>query len=186
MRILISIFFITIISACGSKALYDGDAMANYPNLNQIWKENVEPYQKGIYTYQQVIIENSKKDTSILKAEQVDWKLLKQAFSEADIYKKEFDRMYKVDVLEDEMAGSRTFLYTPLDVKAVTKKLSLNVRASDNAILSVYAETNDVGLFNSKSYKLLLATGKTIQVQERSKKPFSKAKHRITNLTFLN
>lgn len=186
MRILIFILGSFMIASCGSKQTYQGEGMANYPDMVSILKDNVLPYQQGAYRYRQVITEKGKSDTIILRADQVDWNAIKKPFLKADIYKKEFDRMYSLNFFEDEYAQSKTWLFTSLNKKANTSRISLNVRNEDDAILSLYAETNDVGLLYSTSYKLLLATGKTIQIQEKSKKPFSETKHSITTLTFLN
>jgi hypothetical protein len=175
-----------LLCACESKVERTGEAMINYPDITQIWKENVVPYQQGIYMYKQVITANGYTDTSMLKASQVDWKKYETAFFASNIYKKELNRMYELDFFEDAMSGTRTYLFTPLSKKAITKKLSVQVRPTDNALLSFYAETNDVGFFNSTSYKLLLATGKTIQLQERSKRAFSSPVASVTTLTFLN
>lgn len=180
------VLWVMVFTSCGNKQVYNGDGMANYPNLPEILKENLLPYQKGAYMYQEVIYVNGKYDTNLLKAAQVDWNFYKNPFYEADIFKKEFDGKYKLDIVEDEYANSRKYIYSAVDLKAITKYVSVNVRSTDNAVMSVYAETSDLGFLQSKSYKLLFATTKSVQVQIRSKKPFSKERHEIRTLSFLN
>jgi len=173
-------------SSCKSKITYNGDSMINYPDMGMILQDNLEPYEKAPYTYRLVTVENNKKDTSYLHANEVKWKTIKQPFLDASLYNKELDRQYKIDVITDTITSTLTMIYTSLNPENLTSNLSIKANLADNKVKSIYAETRDAGFFSSTEYKLLLVNQKTIQIQELSKKPFSSLKQKVTTLTFLN
>ncbi len=183
--IFLLIIFIQLFS-CKSKTAYLGDSMINYPDLNLIVHDYIEPYQKEPYTFRLVTIENDKRDTAFLHAKEVKWDEIKQPFIDANLYKKEFDKQYKIDAITDTLTSTLSLIFTSLNHENLTSKLSIKANLADNNIQSLYAETNDAGFFTSKAYKLLFVNKKTIQIQESNKKPFSSLKNKITTLTFLN
>lgn len=183
-----SLFLIVVLemSSCKSKTTYHGDSMINYPDMEMILHDNVEPFEKEPYTFRMVTIENNKKDTTYLHAKEVKWKTIKQPFLDASLYKKELDRQYKIDVITDTLTSTMTMIYTSLNPENLTSNLSIKANLADSKVKSIYAETKDAGFFSSTEYKLLLVNQKTIQIQELSKKPFSSLKQKVTTLTYLN
>jgi len=179
------VFFILSI-ACNKEEKYDGDSMINYPDMELILKENLEPYQKTPYTFKLMTIENGKKDSVFLKASEVAWKELKAPFLKANLYQKKLDKHYDINVFTDTLYGKMTMLLTSIDPKAITSKLSITAKSGTNNIMTIYAETHDAGFFITKEYKLLYVVGKTLQVQEAKKYPFMDVKKTIKTLSFLN
>ncbi len=185
MHFILFITFIQLVS-CNRNTEYQGDSMVNYPDLNLIMHDYVEPYEKEPYTYRLVTIENDKRDTSFLHAKDVNWHDIKQPFLEANLYQKKLDKQYKIDAITDTLTSTLSLIFTSLNHKNLTSKLSIKANLADNNIQSIYAETSDAGFFTSKESKLLFVNKRTIQLQESSKKPFSALKNKITTLTFLN
>jgi hypothetical protein len=160
--------------------------MINYPDMNMILHDYLEPFQKEPYTFRKITIENDKRDTTYLKAKEIDWVVLKKPFLDASLYDKKLDKHYKIDMITDTTTSALTIIYSALSPDDITQTLSIKASQADNKVQSVYAETNNAGFFSSKQYKLLYVFKKTIQIQEYSKSPFSKQKQKITTITFLN
>lgn len=175
-----------LLAACKQAPRPDGDSMINYPDMEMILHENLEPYQHEPYTFKLTTVIDGKKDTSFLKASQVDWDEWKRPFLQANLYQKKLDKYYDIDVFTDTVLGKMTLLLSALDPKAITSKMSVMARTSDNKIMSVYAETRDAGFISTREYKLLFVNGKTLQVQETRKYPFMDVKRTVKTLSFLN
>jgi len=180
------IAIIILFTACKSHTDYGGDSMVNYPDMEMIWRENVTPYQQDPHTFRLVVQQNKKADTTYPKANQVDWASLKKPFQEASINQVSLDHHYSLDVFIDSASSSSTLLLSAISPKDFTKKMSVSAPNGEHQIKTLYAEANESGFFSSKAYKLLLVRGKTIQIQESSKRPFSSLKTKVTTLTFLN
>lgn len=174
-----------LIIGCGKKD-YAGDAVTNYPDMSVILNEYLKPYEKSPYTFRRVSMEGSTKDTAYLQAKEINWKELEKPFLEANLYDPKLDKQYKIDVMSDTLTSMMTMVYTSLNKTNYTQKLSIKASLYDNKIRSLYAETKENGFFSSAEYKLLLVTGKTIQIQEATKKPFSSLKRKVTTWNFLN
>ncbi len=174
------------VSACGTKKVYDGDSLMNYPDVAMIFKENVEPYQTAPYTFKLMTIENGKKDSGFLKAKDVDWDALKAPFLKANLHQRKLDKHYNINVFIDTIYNKMTLLLTAIDPKDITAKMSITAKTSDNKIMTLYAETRDAGFFATTEYKLLFVNKKTLQVQETKKYPFMDTKRKVQTLTFLN
>ena len=171
--------------ACTHKATYyNGESMANYPEMELIWKENFEHFDRGPETYKLVTIENNKKDTTFVHPDHIDWNDWKGPLVTTNIHKKEFDKQYKIDMFSDTLSNTMTILYSSLNLQNPTNNLSIVSNAMDNSISSVFVNYVDAGFFSSTSYKLLYINGVSIQVQETIKKPFSKLEKRIRTLYF--
>lgn len=179
------VFCISILS-CGNKKKYNGDSIMNYPDMELLFKQNLEPFQKPPYTFKLISNIDGKKDSSFLKANEVNWDDLKQPFLKANLFQEKLDKHYSIEVFTDTLLNKRTMLLTSLDPKAITSKMSITSKTNDNKILTIYAETRDAGFFMTREYKLLFVNGKTLQVQELKKNPFMKIKKTIKTLTFLN
>ncbi len=181
------LLFVTLFFfACGNKTVYDGDSMMNYPDMELILHENLEPYQKEPYTFKLMTIENGKKDSVFLKAKDVDWDALKAPFLKANLFQKKLDKHYDINVFTDTVLNKMTLLLTAIDTKDITSKMSITAKTSDNKIMTLYAETRDAGVFTTIEYKLLFVNKKTLQVQEIRKYPFMDVKRKVQTLTFLN
>jgi len=171
--------------ACKHKATYyNGESMANYPEMELIWKENFEHFDRGPETYKLVMIENNKKEATFVHPDHIDWNEWKGPLVTTNIHKKEFDKQYKIDMFSDTLSNTMTILYSSLNLQNPTNNLSIVSNAMDNSISSVFVNYVDAGFFSSTSYKLLYVNGVSIQVQETIKKPFSKLKKRIRTLYF--
>jgi hypothetical protein len=175
-----------ILFSCKNKSTAIGDGMVNYPDMELILKENLLPYETVNYVFKETIVENGKSTEQTLRGNAINWNEIWQPFLDVNIHQLKFDKQYKMDVLSDANSSSMTLVFSPLKRDLPTTNMSLVAQMGDNTIKSIYAEYNDVGFFSSKSYKLLFASGKTIQIQETSKKPFAKLKQKITTLSFLN
>jgi hypothetical protein len=185
-RIFLVIIALLITSiACKHKATYyNGESMANYPDMELIWKENFEHFDRGLETYKLVTIDNNKKDTTFVHPDNIDWNNWKGPLVTTNIHKKEFDKQYKIDMFSDTLSNSMTILYSSLNLQNPTNNVSIVSNGLDNSISSVFVNYIDAGFFSSTSYKLLYVNGVSIQVQETIKKPFSKLKKRIRTLYF--
>lgn len=178
-------FGLLLLTGCGKKE-YHGDAVTNYPDMSVILTEYLTPYEKSPYTFRKVSVDGDQKDTVYLQAKDVNWKEIEKPFLAANLYDPKLDKQYKIDVMSDTLTSMMTMVYTSLNRTNHTIKLSIKASLYDNKIRSLYAETSEKGFFSSADYKLLLVTGKTIQIQEASKKPFSRLKRKITTWNFLN
>ena len=178
--------FLVFLVACKPSLQYNGDSITNYPDMEMILRENIEPFQKSPYTYKLLTIEDGKKDSTVLKAAEVDWDAFKKPFLKANIFKDKLDRHYTIDFMTDTSMGKLTLLLTAVHPSEITSKMSVTARSSDNKIMSVYIEARDAGFFKTTEYKLLFVNEKSIQIQERTKSIFSKLHTKITTLRFLN
>ena len=88
--------------------------------------------------------------------------------------------------MSDTLYPIMTLLYTSINPKNSTQKLSINAENVDNKIKSVYMETKDNGFFFSEEKKVLYVVGRTLQIQSTTKKPFSAASKKIIQYIFLN
>lgn len=181
-----ALLLLLLFAACKPSPKPDGDSMVNYPDMDMILRENLEPYQHEPYTFKLTTVSNGKKDSSFLKASQVDWDEWKRPFLQANLYQKKLDKCYDIDVFTDTVLGKITLMLSALDPKAITSRMSVMARSSDNKIMSVYAETRDAGFIATHEYKLLFVNGKTLQIQETSKYPFMDPMRSVRTLSFLN
>ncbi|MBL7766136.1 MAG: hypothetical protein JNJ58_08595 [Chitinophagaceae bacterium] len=186
LQLLLIVFLGMLLHSCKGRKNYDGDSVVNYPDMKMVFEENLKSYEQDPYTYKLIQSDGSEKDTSYLKAKDVKWKDLKKQFLEANLYRKELDKHYKIDIFHDTLYGTLTMLLTALDPDAYTSSFSLKARSSDNKIISVYIEARDAGFFSTTEYKLLFVNGRTLQVQESIKRLFGSRKERLTKLVFLN
>jgi len=182
--LLMMLVLITNVACKNKAAYYNGESMANYPDLELIWKENFELFDRGPETYKLITIENNKKDTAFVHPDNIDWNEWKGPLLTTNIHKKEFDKQYKIDMFNDTLSNTMTILYTSLNVQNATNSVSIVSNSIDNSISSVFVNYVDAGFFSSTSYKLLYVNGVSIQVQETIKKPLSKLKKRIRTLYF--
>ncbi|MBK7764069.1 MAG: hypothetical protein IPI46_12115 [Bacteroidetes bacterium] len=183
---LLFLFALILNLSCVQKKKFDGDTITNYPDIHMIFRQYLAPYQKEPYTFKLTITENGKKDSTFLKAKEVDWKKFEKPFLQANLFQEKLDGHYVIDVLHDTLHGNMTMLLSSLDPQAITSKMSITATTLQNKILTLYAETHDAGFITSTEYKLLYVVGKTLQVQEISKTPFSGVKHTVSTLSFLN
>lgn len=163
---------------------YNGDSIVNYPDMNVLLKENLDPYQQEPYSFQLNTIKDGKKDSVFMKANQVDWKAIREPFMKANVFNPTYDGKYKVDVITDTIYGRMTMMCTSLDIKLPTSKVTITARTADNKVTSIYAEMREVSMFKSTEYKLLYSVGKQIQIQELEKRSLSKASSTIKTLLF--
>ena len=173
-------------SACGPDKVYDFDSLVNYPDVAMIFNDNLAPYQKAPYTFKLMTIEHGRKDSSFLKAKDVDWDDLKAPFLKANLYQKKLDKHYDINVFTDTIYNKLTLLLTAIDPNEITSKMSITAKKPENKIMTLYAETRDAGFFTTTEYKLLFVNKRTLQVQETKKYPFMKARTKVQTLTFLN
>jgi len=189
MRCLLLISGVSILSimvACTGKNKYQGDSMVNYPDLTLIQKEYLSPYEKSPNTFLKVEFKNNQKDSSYLKAEQVNWKEINDLFAKANLYQKQLDKQYLITVISDTLSPTMTLLYSSLNPQNYIRKLSINAESTDNKILSIYWETQDEGFYSSEEKKILYVVGKTLQIQQFNKKVLASGKKKIIQYVFLN
>lgn len=188
-KYILGLVFITTLLftfSCKQKKQYDGEKITNYPDINMIFRQYLAPYQKEPYTFKLMITENGKKDSSFQKAKEVDWEKLEKPFHQANLFQEKLDGHYTIDVLHDTLHSKMTMLLTSLNPQDITSTMSITATSLDNKIQTLYAETRDAGFFTTTEYKLLYVVGKTLQVQEITKTPFSGVQHKVSTLSFLN
>jgi hypothetical protein len=176
----------TIAISCTDSGKYQGDSMMNYPDLNLVVKDYLLEYEKLPNTFLKLEIEKGKKDSSYVKASDIKWEEIHTYFDRANLYQKELDKQYSITVMSDTLNPIMTLLYTSINPKNFTQKLSINAENIDNKIKSIYMETRDNGFFYSEEKKVLYVVGRTLQIQQTTKKPFSAAKKKIIQYIFLN
>lgn len=174
-----------VVVSCKKKT-YSGEGYLNYPSMNKIIQDNLKPMEKQLITFRLITLTGTRRDTQYLHSEQVNWSYWEEAFMKADIYKKSLDREYAITATTDTMSHTITYMYESLNRSNGTKRMTLYANSADNTITSIYAETNNSGFFSSSSYKLLFAFGRSLQVQEFSKKPFQKSKQIVRTLEVMN
>lgn len=165
---------------------YGGESVNNYPNNHKLFEEYMQPYEKEPYTVMQVNRVDKKNDTTYLPVSKVNWQEWNQPFLDADINKKELDKQYKISVTSDTISASLTLVFTSLNPENLTQKMSITRSTAGDVVKNVYMETRDLGFLSSKEYKISFIPAKSIQIQERIKKPFSGLKTQIRTLYFLN
>jgi hypothetical protein len=180
------LFLVFCLVSCQSKQEYQGDSMVNYPDMGVLLEQNLKPYEKEPYSYRKVVIEGKQRDTTFLKAKDIDWKTIETLFNKASLFDKQYDKQYKINVLEDTIASTLTVMYNSLNPKNPTSTLNIKATQDNSQVLSIYAEVSEEGFFHSESYKLLYVNKRTIQIQEAIKKPFSSLKQKVTTYSFLN
>lgn len=168
--------------SCGKKTVYNGDSMNNYPDIQLILNDYLDEDEPFVYTKIHMI--DDKKDTSFVKGPSMPWKEIKETFLATNIYDSCFDQKYIIDVLQDTSTRAFTLHFKALSPELFTQIISINSNSDDRKIRSVYIETADPGLFSSTYQRLLFIPGKTIQIQERKKKLFSKEKTNVTTYKF--
>lgn len=158
-----------------AKKQYDGEGYKNYPDMNMILAESITPMKDDLLTYKLVTTSPTSSDTSYIPSSKVDWKYFEQAFLKQNMHDPKFDRKFKMSLVTDTDLHIMTYQYTPLDPSMELKRVNImSSETEDHAIKSIYIETMDDGFFSSYGQKLLLVPGKSLQIQEASKKPFQK------------
>ncbi len=178
--------FSTLLISCVNSGDYQGDSMMNYPDMNLIVKDYLSEYEKSPHTFLKLDIRNGKKDSSYVKANDINWKEIHSFFNKANLYQKKLDKQYTITVISDTINPIMTLLYTSINPRNYTQKLSINAENIDNKIKSIYLETKDNGFFFSEERKVLYVVGRTLQIQNTTKKPFSASSKIITQYNFLN
>ncbi len=165
---------------------FGGESVNNYPNNHKLFEQYMQPYEKEPYTVMQVNRVDKKNDTTYLPVSKVNWQEWNQPFLDADISKKELDKHYSISVTSDTISASLTLVFTSLNPENLTQKISITRSTAGDVVKNVYMETRDLGFLSSKEYKISFIPAKSIQIQERIKKPFSNMKSRVRTLYFLN
>lgn len=172
------------LSCASDKTYYNGENISNYPDLELIWKENIEQFDRGPETYKLITLQKGKRDSCFTHPNQINWNEWKDPFVVANIKKSKFDKHYKIDMFNDTLAGTLTILYTALTTNDPTRSISIVSDNTYHAIQSVFIEYNNPGFFSSTAYKVLFVNNESLQIQETSKKPFSAVVKRIRILYF--
>lgn len=176
-----------LIDSCATKNQdYGGESINNYPNNHSLFEQFMQPYEKEPYTVMQVNRVDKKNDTVYLPVSKVKWEEWNQPFLDADINRKDLDKQYSISVTSDTMSASLTLVFTSLNPENLTQKISITRSTAGDVVKNVYMETRDLGFLSSKEYKISFIPSKSIQIQERIKKPFSGMKSSIRTLYFLN
>lgn len=180
-----ALLFSLLLSACSEKE-YQGDAVLNYPDMQVILNDYLKPYEKAPNTFREVQWEGKTRDTAFRSAADMPWKKIEETFLQANLFDSTLDRQYKIDVLTDTINSNMSMVYTSLNPANAATKLVIKASLYDNKIRSLYAEVRDAGFFASTEYKLLYLPGKTIQIQEMRKRPFSDPRRKVTTWSFLS
>lgn len=184
-KIIFPILVLIILHSCGEAKKYNGDSYVNYPDIKMILKENLEPFKTGVQKWKITTNADGKTSSVVKNAEDINWEEWEKPFTQSDFNSQAMDTKYKIDVFNDTLTGMNTILYTALDLSVPTSTLSITNHGMGQHIETLYLENKDAGFFNSHEYKLLYSYGRMIQIQESSKKPFSKLKHKISTLTLM-
>lgn len=182
--LLSSILFAFLLSACSEKE-YQGDAVLNYPDMKLILSDYLKPYEKAPNTFREVQWEGKNRDTAFRSAADMPWKKIEETFLKANLFDSTLDRQYKIDVLTDTINSTMSMVYTSLKSANKAGKLVIKASLYDNKIRSLYTEVREAGFFTSTEYKLLYVPGKTIQIQELNKRPFSDLRRKVSTWSFL-
>lgn len=177
---------LTNLYSCTSNTKYAGNDMINYPDINLLLDQTLRPFEKEPNSFRKVIRTQTTNDTTYHKANEIKWKEVEYPFLQSSFFDKKYDKQYKIDILEDTLSTTLTVMYTSLNPKNPTQKMTIRTGQPDNKVLSIYIEYNDIGFLTSQNYKLLYLPQRTIQIQDISKKPFSEMTTKITTYTFLN
>ncbi len=172
--------------SCKSNTSIEGDSVVNYPNLENIYNEQLARYETDTVLVYKIVQLGTTKDSTYTTTNKLQWEPIKQYFVDANFSKVAFDKKYKMDVLTEPYTDVITYLFTPLDKNVYTKTLSIKSNQSTSILSSIYFERNERGFFSKKNIKLLYAVGKTLQIQEYTKKPFQKETRTITTYNFTN
>lgn len=180
--VLMLLFF----TACKENIQYHGDSYLNYPDMESILRESIDRIKSEPVIYQKVVldVQTKKSDTILVPYDKMDWDEIKSHFLKANIQTKKYDKKYDIGILNDTLTRSRTVLYSAKDPNLYTHQLNIVANQDDNKIRSIYIECEDNGFFSSKTEKLLLSPGSTIQIQEKTKRPLQKEQFIITTYKF--
>ncbi len=178
----ILLFFIS----CNQQGNYHGDLLMNYLDVEEVLRLNLDIYKKDPVMVSKIQYVDGKKDSTALDMASMPWTEIEAPFKKANIQKKALDRKYKIDILTDTTTHSITLFYKALSNDVFTKSISMRTNDNENKMQSLYIEADEKSFIGSTDYRLLYVKGKSIQIQERIKKPFSKLKTIITTYTFLN
>ncbi|MBP6455718.1 MAG: hypothetical protein KA275_03210 [Chitinophagaceae bacterium] len=179
-------FIILFFISCKQRGNYQGDLLMNYLDVEEVLRKNLDIYKKDPVMVSKITYLDGKRDSTALDMASMPWNEIEAPFKKANIQKKALDRKYKIDILTDTTTHSITLLYKALSNDVFTKSISMRTNDNENKMQSLYIEADEKNLVGSSDYRLLYVKGKSIQIQERIKKPFSKLKTTITTYTFLN
>lgn len=180
------LFMVLIFASCKEEKEYHGEPVGNYPNMQTLVGAHLDSVAKEPIVYKRIVLEKGERDTSFIKSADMPWEEIKEAFMDADIKKKSLDKKYSIDLLGNSEMGAFTLLHTALSPSLYTQSMSLVIDDFDKKLRSLYVETDDPGFFSSKSERLLLIPGQTIQIQRNTKPMFSEAKSIIRTYSFMN
>lgn len=136
----------------------------------------------GLYRISQL---NGKSDTAITNLLIMDWGPILKTFSATDIAPKKYIGSYDFSVYDDDITGSRGFIYTAKDPKLFTRTLQINTDPSNNKITSIYIETARHDFWGSMSQKLLYVPLRIIQIQESQSSLIGKARNLRVDYRFM-
>jgi hypothetical protein len=176
------LFFFTC-SSCNMKKL-SGEGYKNYPDMRVIVRDYLQPFKTFPKSFTLVTTTGTSKDTQLIPAAKVDWAYWESVLLKTNIYSKAYDHKYKIEAINDDMLATVNYFYTPSDMTCKTKKINAIIDAFDEQVKSLYIEYENPGFISSESYKVLFVYGKSLQIQERSKRPFQKTKERVQLLIF--
>jgi hypothetical protein len=187
MRFTSIVFLIILLASCrGNKNKAVGVSYINYPNMEEVIKENLDPYIAQNFNYKKTDYTSGKKDTSFVKNADIPWADIKKLLLENNLYSKKLDKKYTIDVAVDTLAFTKTMIYTATDKSLAIKTMSITHDEMLNKMSSIYFESYSNGFFSSSEIKVLYVVGKLIQLQEKAKKAFKKEKKSIVQYDFIN
>lgn len=161
--------FLLLLQACKNKPIeYFGESMLNYPDMKVIWHDYIEHLQKEQHSILKIEIKNNKRDSAYIQCKDIQWTEIKEIFDKANLYNKNYDKQYDIEVLSDTASPMLKLIYTSLNPQNFTQLLSIQAETFDNKIKSLYFETEDKHWWKSIKQKVLFVNNKTIQIQHIS------------------
>lgn len=178
---------ISTLNACSSKmdvypeGYEKGD---EYFSMKQFFDDQYKTKSELPYVFAKVTKVNDVVEDSVI----VDWTEqafgeIREEFEKAEIGKPGHLGKYNFTLLED--FNTTTLLYEAVDPESFTQKLIVLMDAENNKIQSVYAETNDDGVFAMENTKMTYIPDGTVQIVKFKKGMFSKKKEIIVTYKFL-
>ncbi|MEZ5046130.1 MAG: hypothetical protein R2831_03980 [Chitinophagaceae bacterium] len=174
-----------IFLSCKQSKTYEGESYINYPDFNMLYNDYIAPYEKSAVKILRITTENGHSDSLLQRSEEVDWNHIKSFLNTASINNESHTNKYSIDLINDTLYQNTTVVFSALAPNELTKKVSISAQEHAKNVKTIYIEYEDNGFFSSTKKKFLYKNGQFLQLVEMSKKPFSKAKEKITLWKFV-
>lgn len=150
--------------ACQQKT-YLGEVYTNYPDLNKILTDTWD--QEVPYNYLKVTLSATKKDSVMLRSNEMPWEEINVLFQKANFHDEKLDKHYTIDVfVDDSISQTNTMFFESLEPEDFTQSLNIVSGIESSVLNNLYFTTGAAEFLNAKSVKVLYIPKELLQIQK--------------------